>query len=30
MHAYDRWYVAYESAAIVTYMLRYGVNPLAT
>jgi len=25
--AYDRWYVAYESAAIVMYAFRYGVNP---
>jgi uncharacterized SAM-binding protein YcdF (DUF218 family) len=27
MGAYDRWYVAYESAAIVMYAARYGVNP---
>jgi uncharacterized SAM-binding protein YcdF (DUF218 family) len=27
MGAYDRWYVAYESAAIVMYAVRYGVNP---
>jgi uncharacterized SAM-binding protein YcdF (DUF218 family) len=24
---YDRWYVAYEGAAVVWYALRYGVNP---
>jgi uncharacterized SAM-binding protein YcdF (DUF218 family) len=29
MYAYDRWYVGYESAALLMYTLRYGVNPLA-
>ncbi len=27
MRAYDRWYVGYESAAIIMYAVRYGVNP---
>jgi uncharacterized SAM-binding protein YcdF (DUF218 family) len=27
MSAYDRWYVTYESAAIVMYAARYHVNP---
>jgi uncharacterized SAM-binding protein YcdF (DUF218 family) len=27
MRPYDRWYVGYESAAIVMYAIRYGVNP---
>lgn len=26
---YDRWYVRYESLAIIYYALRYGVNPFA-
>lgn len=28
MHSYDRWYVAYESAALLMYLVRYGVNPI--